>query len=356
MNILLLNGHGGSPWDCGARGCGYDEADLVRECTDRVEAGLRAYANVYRYPKDRNAFQDIENGTFRSTLNANFPGVKFDYAFERHFNAFNGDAHGTECFVTSAESGITVEQAIMKRMEKYFALRDNDGIFDGVKRMNFLVIQTLKNMGISGALLETCFIDNASDMDVWAANKAAIDADIVDGIVEGFGLGETTEVPQPKPQPTPTPAPQPNASTKYDVGTPVCTCHIWESSTDTGAGYTGDWQDNITRVIPGARHPYLIGDGIGWTDDASIDGDPHIPGSSASTPSASTGGSAKYSVGTHVCTNTLATSSTGGKVYKGDWRGTITRVIPGAPYPYLLNDGTGWTNDAGIDSDPHTPR
>lgn len=160
----------------------------------------------------------------------------------------------------------------------------------------------------------------------------------------------------PTPQPAPTPAPQPNASTKYDVGTPVCTCHIWESSTDTGAGYTGDWQDNITRVIPGARHPYLIGDGIGWTDDASIDGDPHIPGSSASTPSASTGGTAKYSVGTHVCTNTLATSSTGDKVYKGDWSGTITRVIAGAPYPYLLNDGTGWTNDAGIDSDPHTPR
>lgn len=160
----------------------------------------------------------------------------------------------------------------------------------------------------------------------------------------------------PTPQPAPTPAPQPNDSAKYSVGTRVCTCRIWESSTDTGAGYAGDWQDNITRVIPDARHPYLIGDGIGWTDDASIDGDPHIPGSSTSTPSASTGGSAKYSVGTHVCTNTLATSSTGGKVYKGDWSGKITRVIPGAPYPYLLNDGTGWTNDAGIDSDPHTPR
>ncbi len=63
----------------------------------------------------------------------------------------------------------------------------------------------------------------------------------------------------------------------------------------------------------------------------------------------------KYTVGMPVCTNTLATSSTGGKVYKGDWEGTITRIEQGAKYPYLLNNGTGWTNDEGIDSDPHTP-
>lgn len=62
-----------------------------------------------------------------------------------------------------------------------------------------------------------------------------------------------------------------------------------------------------------------------------------------------------YKVGTKVCTNTLATASTGGKVYKGDWKGTITRVIKGTPYPYLLNNGTGWTNNTGIDTDPHTP-
>lgn len=74
---------------------------------------------------------------------------------------------------------------------------------------------------------------------------------------------------------------------------------------------------------------------------------------SASKPKPTT--STKYKVGTVVCTNTLATSSTGGKVYKGDWKGTITKVIAGAKYPYLLNNGTGWTNDTGIDTDPHVP-
>lgn len=175
----------------------------------------------------------------------------------------------------------------------------------------------------------------------WATFKAK---------VAGY-LGESTTKPNPAPQPS-------TGSCKYDVGTPVCTNHIWSSSTDIGAGFSGDWSATITRVVVGARHPYLIGDGIGWTDDASIDSDPHAPGQTASKPaskpSANTG-TCKYGVGTPVCTNVLATSSTGGKVYKGDWRGTITKVIPGSPYPYLLNDGTGWTNDQGIDSDPHSP-
>lgn len=84
------------------------------------------------------------------------------------------------------------------------------------------------------------------------------------------------------------------------------------------------------------------------TVNARIDGT--TPSPSPSTPSKE-----KYGVGTLCCTNTLATSSTGGKVYKGDWEGTITRVVAGAKYPYLLNNGTGWTNDEGIDTDPHVP-
>lgn len=87
------------------------------------------------------------------------------------------------------------------------------------------------------------------------------------------------------------------------------------------------------------------------TVNARLDG-----GSTQDTPSQPTTPSTeKYGVGTQCCTNTLASSSTGGKVYKGDWEGTITRVVSGAPYPYLLNNGTGWTNDTGIDTDPHVP-
>nr|DAI77123.1 MAG TPA: Endolysin [Caudoviricetes sp.] len=82
--------------------------------------------------------------------------------------------------------------------------------------------------------------------------------------------------------------------------------------------------------------------------------------SSPSTPTTSNSSSGeKYSTGTPICTNTLSVNSNGtGKVYTGDWSGTIGRVIKGAKYPYRVDRNgvaIGWTNNAGIDSDPHTP-
>ena len=82
--------------------------------------------------------------------------------------------------------------------------------------------------------------------------------------------------------------------------------------------------------------------------------------SSASSPSTSnTSNGEKYSTGLPICTNTLSVNCNGtGKVYTGDWNGTIGRVIKGAKYPYRVDRNgvaIGWTNDTGIDSDPHVP-
>ena len=79
-------------------------------------------------------------------------------------------------------------------------------------------------------------------------------------------------------------------------------------------------------------------------------------GAPTSSPSSS---GEKYSTGTPICTNTLSVNCYGtGKVYKGDWSGTIGRVIKGAKYPYRVDRNgvaIGWTNDTGIDTDPHIP-
>ena len=188
MNILLISGHGAG--DPGAQGCGYKEADLTRELTKLIAADLKGYqkVNVYRYPESRNAYKDVSASQLNNVLKQNFPGVKFDYVFEVHFNAFNGKAYGTEIFVTFAEKEISVEQEVMKNMKKYFTLRDDQSPKDGVKRSNFLVIHTFKNKGVSSALLETCFIDNKEDMKTYNANKKKISADIAAGIAAGFGL------------------------------------------------------------------------------------------------------------------------------------------------------------------------
>lgn len=179
MKILLISGHGAG--DPGACGNGYKEANLTRELVNNLAKKLKQYATVDIYNQNKNAFYDCQNGTFNIS--------KYDYVFEVHFNASaNGQGHGSECYVTTREAGITVEQAIMKNISKFFVLRDNDSIFDGVKRTNFLVINTVKNAGMSGALLETCFIDNKSDMNIYQKNKDKIAQAICDGIVSGFGL------------------------------------------------------------------------------------------------------------------------------------------------------------------------
>lgn len=169
----------------GALGNGYKEANLTREVTKILKEKLNKYATVDIYPTNRNAFYDCINGTFNISN-------KYDYVLEIHLNSSKGKGTGSECYVTTREVGITVEQAIMKHMKKFFTLRDNDSIFDGVKRTNFLVINTVKSMGISGALLETCFINNKSDMEIYQKNKDAICQGICDGIVEGFELKENS--------------------------------------------------------------------------------------------------------------------------------------------------------------------
>lgn len=90
--------------------------------------------------------------------------------------------------------------------------------------------------------------------------------------------------------------------------------------------------------------------------NARLDGQTVAP-STPSAPSAPSG--EKYSVGTPICTNTLSVNCYGtSKIVKGDWSGSIGRVIKGAKYPYRVDRNgvaIGWTNDSAIDSDPHTP-
>ena len=64
----------------------------------------------------------------------------------------------------------------------------------GVKRKNFRVIQRIKSQGISSALLEVCFIDNAMDIATYQQKKDLIARAIANGIAEGFGL--TTPAPE----------------------------------------------------------------------------------------------------------------------------------------------------------------
>ena len=224
-NILVIAGHGGSPYDPGACGCGQKEAVLTRELAKLVQAELQKISDVKAtlYNIANDAYKILKNG-------GSLPLAGVNYVLELHFNAaandLNGDGKttGTEVLVHTSESGVTVEEAICK---KICALGfKNRGI---KRRSGLLVMNTVKRHGISHALIETCFIDDADDMKVYLANKEKVAQAIAAGVAEGFGLKYNAAIPstqniaQPSAKPTQAPNLKEQFDGLYNVANPLYT-------------------------------------------------------------------------------------------------------------------------------------
>ena len=181
MNILLIAGHGGG--DPGACACGYKEADLTREVAAALLPKLSAYAKTELFDTSKNMYTYLKNG-------GKCDFSKYNYVLEIHFNAAaadtagNGKTTGTEILVHSTESGTTVEEAIINRIAALgFKNR-------GIKRRSDLQNMNIckKTYGVSYALIETCFIDDRDDVNLYQSKKSEVINAIVDGIASGFGL------------------------------------------------------------------------------------------------------------------------------------------------------------------------
>jgi N-acetylmuramoyl-L-alanine amidase len=184
MKILLICGHGEG--DPGAVGNGFKEADLVREIIPKLKGLLSPYAEVDVFDTTKNMYKYLKAGN-------SFNFKKYDYVFELHFNAGVNDKSGnkkttgTEILVHPNEKGISVEETILKKIEKLgFKNR-------GVKRRtNLLNMNTCKGkQGVSYALFEVCFIDDLDDITLYQAKKNDIIKAITEGIVEGFKLNKS---------------------------------------------------------------------------------------------------------------------------------------------------------------------
>ena len=182
MKILLIAGHGGTPYDPGAVGCGYTEAVETRRMANAVAPLLRAYGfEVALYDQSKDAYKVVTQG-------GSLPLSGVSYVLEFHLNSAandpkgNGRTTGTEIFVHTNEQGVTVEQAILRRV---CALGFKNR---GVKRSSGLaVLKHVFKRGVSHALVETCFIDDRDDVDLYKAKFDAIARAIADGVAEGFG-------------------------------------------------------------------------------------------------------------------------------------------------------------------------
>ena len=182
MKILLISGHGGTPYDSGAVGNGYTEAVETRRMANAVAPLLRNYGfSVQMYDQSQDAYKVVTQG-------GSLPLSGIDYVMEFHLNSAandlkgNGKTTGSEIFVHVNEAGVGVEQAILKRLQALgFTNR-------GVKRSSGLaVLKHVYKRGISHALIETCFIDDKDDMELYKAKFYEIAHAIADGVAEGFG-------------------------------------------------------------------------------------------------------------------------------------------------------------------------
>lgn len=176
MRILLIAGHGAG--DPGAVSNGLQEQNLTRELVKLISKWLSKYAVVDIYDTSANLYKRLKAGVA-------FDFTVYDYVFEIHFNAsITHKARGVEILVHTSEKGTSVEQKIIDNIAALgFTNR-------GIKRRGDLLVMNTckKRQGVSYALLETCFIDSASDINNYLPNKEAVAVAIATGIADGFGL------------------------------------------------------------------------------------------------------------------------------------------------------------------------
>ncbi len=186
MKILLIAGHGNG--DPGACANGYKEAEFARELASKLKDILSAYADVTLFDIQKNMYKYLKTNSF------NFKN--YDYVFEIHFNAAandlkgNGRTTGCEILVHASEKGTSVEEKILSGICS-LGFRNR-----GVKRYSNLQNMNIckKKQGVSYALLETCFIDDADDMKLYISKKDEVISAIANGIINGFNLKKSKEV------------------------------------------------------------------------------------------------------------------------------------------------------------------
>ncbi|MDB9307554.1 N-acetylmuramoyl-L-alanine amidase [Aphanizomenon sp. CS-733/32] len=159
MKFGIDIGHNCPP-DSGAGGI-KSEDKLTTEVGNKVIAKLESLGHTVISCKPNSA--STVNQSLGSRCNkAN--NNRVDFFVSIHFNAFNGQANGTEVFAIS-DAGRKVAQKVLDEIVKL-------GFFNrGVKSGSHLYV--LRNTNMPGILIEGCFIDSAKDMQIYDGEAMA---------------------------------------------------------------------------------------------------------------------------------------------------------------------------------------
>lgn len=175
MKILLIAGHGAG--DSGAVGNGYKEADLTRQAATILEGKLKGYnCTVERYPSSRNAYMDNRGGKLAVSFSS------YDLIIEIHFNSFNKTAKGTEVLYRSNMMH-TLALDICSAISKAGFNNRGAKVRTDLANMNTCYVK-----GIPYLLVETCFIDNASDIKLYKSRIDTIWGNVCNALIKHYNL------------------------------------------------------------------------------------------------------------------------------------------------------------------------
>ena len=159
MKFGIDMGHNCPPKDIGASGV-KQEDDLTKAVGTKLMAKLSAAGHSVINCTPTSA-STVNESLKKRVDKANFNAV--DIFVSIHFNAFNGTANGSEVFGISKTSQAIAKSVLAEIVKLGFKNR-------GVKNTGFYVI---KNTSMPAILVECCFIDSASDMKIFDADKMA---------------------------------------------------------------------------------------------------------------------------------------------------------------------------------------
>ncbi len=159
MKFGIDMGHNCPP-DTGARGIKFED-NLTMEVGNKVIAKLKSLGHE-AISCTPNSARTVSQSLGRRCDIAN--RNKVDVFVSIHFNAFNGQANGTEVFAMS-DAGRKIAQPVLDEIIKL-------GFFNrGVKNGSHLYV--IRNTNMPGILIECCFIDSAKDMQLYDGEAMA---------------------------------------------------------------------------------------------------------------------------------------------------------------------------------------
>ncbi len=166
MKIALDLGHGCN-FDGGALGI-RDEETCINEVGSILLEMLQDEFDVVTCRPQ--SAKSVQNSLQQRCDRAN--DSKADLFLSLHFNKFNGQGRGTECYAISSIGRAYAQSIVNSISELGFKNR-------GVKNGNGFYV--LKNTSMPAVLIEGCFIDSIKDMQIYSGE--AIAKAIMDGIL-----------------------------------------------------------------------------------------------------------------------------------------------------------------------------